>query len=140
VKRFKLKCVDRTNGSESVEVVRSEDQAEAFAAVAQRGKMVAKVLEIEDLPESQVPPSESEPSKPPLAKAWESGSCLASTGQTLVIAGLLFVPLAIVGCLLGAVAAEMSGGKRGTGVALAGSVIVVVWVLLLMFIALLHFL
>jgi hypothetical protein len=48
--------------------------------------------------------------------------------------------LAIVGCLLGAVAAEMSGGKRGTGVALAGSVIVVVWVLLLMFIALLHFL
>lgn len=56
MKRFTLSCVSRETGKESTEVIVADDERSAYEQVADRGKMVAKVLGVEDLtPKPETP-------------------------------------------------------------------------------------
>ncbi|MFN9993677.1 MAG: hypothetical protein ACK54H_10045 [Phycisphaerales bacterium] len=56
MKRFKLSCVSRETGQESTEVIVADDERSAYEQVANKGKMVAKVLGMEDLtPKPETP-------------------------------------------------------------------------------------
>jgi hypothetical protein len=74
MKRFDLLTLDRKTGTETPERVVAADERAAFAMIAERGRVVAKVVHVEDLgkPTPGVPTPPPPPSarpRPPAARA-----------------------------------------------------------------------
>lgn len=121
--RFRVVTVDRATGRERTRTIEAETEGEATERAMADG-MVARVERLAD---------PSPPSAPP---AHTPGASLATFGAFLVVCGLFLYPLAVAGLVMGVAAVEVSGGKRGRGVALAGAVVVAVGGLILVAVAL----
>lgn len=120
--RYTLEGVSRKSGNDRTMTVEANSEAEAIAKGNFEGMMVARAT-------VEVPEPQPTPAPQP---TWKPGSALASIGVGFVLGGLIVGPPAVVGGCLGAAAAELSKGKRGGGVAVAGIIVSVVWLFGLM--------